>query len=71
MHGSWDRTVRTGYKVVRISMSGGRPTGVVQDFMTGFVIDDQSVWARPMGVAVAKEGAPAGDGRRLRQPMAG
>lgn len=57
MHGSWDRTTRVGYKVVRLRFQAGRPTGVVQDFMTGFVIDDHSVWGRPVGVAVARDGA--------------
>lgn len=57
MHGSWDRTVRSGYKVVRMRMQNGQPTGVVEDFLTGFVIDDTSVWGRPVGVAVAKDGA--------------
>jgi glucose/arabinose dehydrogenase len=57
MHGSWDRTVRNGYKVVRLRMRNGTPTGVVEDFMTGFVIDDHEVWGRPVGVAVAKDGS--------------
>jgi glucose/arabinose dehydrogenase len=57
MHGSWDRTVRDGYKVVRLRFSGARPTGVVEDFLTGFVIDDHAVWGRPVGVAVAGDGA--------------
>jgi hypothetical protein len=57
LHGSWNRSSRTGYKVVRIPMEGGRPTGEYQDFMTGFVADAGSVWGRPVGVAVASDGA--------------
>ena len=57
MHGSWDRTVRNGYKVVRLRMRNGTPTGEVQDFMTGFVVDDHAVWGRPVGVAVAQDGS--------------
>jgi hypothetical protein len=57
MHGSWDRTVRSGYKVVRLRMHNGTPTGVVEDFVTGFVVDDHNVWGRPTGVAVAKDGS--------------
>ncbi len=56
-HGSWNRSTRTGYKVVRIRLKGGVPTGEYQDFVTGFVIDDSRVWGRPVGVAVAHDGA--------------
>lgn len=43
MRGSWNREVRTGYKVIRALMEDGRPTGVYEDFMTGFVVDEASV----------------------------
>ena len=33
------------------------PTGTYEDFLTGFVVDDRGVWGRPVGVAVAKDGA--------------
>jgi glucose/arabinose dehydrogenase len=56
-HGSWNRTSRTGYKVVRARLNRGVPTGEYDDFLTGFVIDDRSVWGRPVGVAVARDGA--------------
>jgi glucose/arabinose dehydrogenase len=56
-HGSWNRTVRTGYKVVRVRVSHGVPTGEYDDFLTGFVVNDESVWGRPVGVAVAHDGA--------------
>lgn len=57
LHGSWNRGVRTGYKVVRLKFEDGRPTGAYEDFMTGFVVSDARVWGRPVGVAVAKDGA--------------
>jgi glucose/arabinose dehydrogenase len=56
-HGSWNRAKRTGYKVVRLMMKDGRATGVYQDFLVGFVAADGGVWGRPVGVAVAKDGA--------------
>jgi glucose/arabinose dehydrogenase len=56
-HGSWNRTSRTGYKVVRIRLDHGVPTGEYDDFLTGFVVDGRSVWGRPVGVAVARDGA--------------
>jgi glucose/arabinose dehydrogenase len=57
LHGSWNRTTRTGYKVIRIRLDHGVPTGEYDDFMTGFVVDDYSVWGRPVGVTVAHDGA--------------
>jgi glucose/arabinose dehydrogenase len=56
-HGSWNRSKRTGYKVVRIRLKDGIPTGAYEDFVTGFVINDSEVWGRPVGVAVARDGA--------------
>ncbi len=57
LHGSWNRGKRTGYKVVRVKLQNGRPTGEYEDFLTGFVVDDHGVWGRPVGVAVAHDGA--------------
>jgi glucose/arabinose dehydrogenase len=57
MHGSWNRSHRTGYKVVRVRLKAGAPTGEYEDFLTGFVVDDDHVWGRPVGVAVAQDGA--------------
>jgi glucose/arabinose dehydrogenase len=56
-HGSWNRAKRTGYKVIRIRMKDGVPTGEYEDFMTGFVVNDSDVWGRPVGVTVARDGA--------------
>jgi glucose/arabinose dehydrogenase len=57
LHGSWNRARRTGYKVIRIRLRNGVPDGSYQDFLTGFVISDEAVWGRPVGVAVAQDGA--------------
>jgi glucose/arabinose dehydrogenase len=56
-HGSWNRTGRTGSKVIRIHLQDGQPVGGYEDFMTGFVIDDGHVWGRPVGVTVAPDGS--------------
>jgi glucose/arabinose dehydrogenase/cytochrome c2 len=56
-HGSWNRARRTGYKVVRVPLHQGIPTGEYEDFLTGFVADADSVWGRPVGIAVARDGA--------------
>ena len=57
LHGSWNRGIRTGYKVVRVMMKNGVPTGQYQDFMTGMVLSDRDVWGRPAAVEVAADGA--------------
>jgi glucose/arabinose dehydrogenase len=56
-HGSWNRKLRTGYKVVRIPVKDGKATGEYEDFLIGFVNPDGGVWGRPVGVTVAKDGA--------------
>jgi glucose/arabinose dehydrogenase len=56
-HGSWNRSKRTGYKVIRVRLKDGVPSGEYEDFVTGFVVNDSDVWGRPVGVAVARDGA--------------
>jgi glucose/arabinose dehydrogenase len=55
-HGSWNRTEPTGYKVVRIPMRDGQPTGEVQDFITGWLQGGDD-WGRPVDVRVAPDGS--------------
>jgi glucose/arabinose dehydrogenase len=45
-----------GYKVIRVRMKEGQPTGEYEDFVTGFVVNDDSVWGRLAGVAVTRDG---------------
>ncbi len=56
-HGSWNRSVRAGYEVVRIPLQNGRAAGIFEDFLTGFVTSDGRVWGRPVGVTVAQDGS--------------
>ena len=56
-HGSWNRSKRTGYKIIRVIVKDGVPTGEYEDFATGFVINDSEVWGRPVGVTVDNSGA--------------
>jgi glucose/arabinose dehydrogenase len=58
-HGSWNRTKRTGYKIVRVPFdhSSGKALGEYEDFVTGFVTPRGDVWGRPVGVTVAKDGS--------------
>jgi glucose/arabinose dehydrogenase len=58
-HGSWNRTRRTGYEVVRIRFKDGKPVGGYDDFLTGFMIDPakSEVWGRPVGLLELPDGS--------------
>ena len=57
-HGSWNRSVRAGYEVIRIRLhQRGKATGEYEEFLTGFAIDNKRVWGRPAGVAVGADGS--------------
>jgi glucose/arabinose dehydrogenase/cytochrome c2 len=56
-HGSWNRSLRTGYKLVRVRMKNNLPTGDYEDFLTGFVVDNESVWGRPVATTELADGS--------------
>lgn len=56
-HGSWNRSNRTGYEVIRVPVERGKATGAYEDFVTGFATPDGQVWGRPVGVTVASDGS--------------
>ncbi len=56
-HGSWNRSVRTGYEVVFVPMKNSKATGAYEDFLTGFLTPSGDCWGRPVGVAVAPDGS--------------
>jgi glucose/arabinose dehydrogenase len=56
-HGSWDRPQLNGYKVVFVPFNNGKPNGMAQDVVTGFVNADDEAHGRPVGLAVDKFGA--------------
>ena len=57
-HGSWNRSTRAGYEVIRVPMHQSRhANGEYEDFLTGFVLDSGEVWGRPVGVTVAPDGS--------------
>ena len=57
-HGSWNRAPRAGYEVIRVPLhQTGHANGQYEDFLTGFVVDDESVWGRPVGVTTAPDGS--------------
>ncbi|MBI1911365.1 MAG: sorbosone dehydrogenase family protein [Deltaproteobacteria bacterium] len=55
-HGSWNRTIPTGYKLVGIPFKNGKPSGEVVDIITGWM-KDGDVWGRPVAPLVGKDGA--------------
>jgi len=57
-HGSWNKSIRTGYEVIRVPRhQTERASGEYEDFLTGFVVDNGHVWGRPVGVTVAPDGS--------------
>jgi glucose/arabinose dehydrogenase len=57
LHGSWNRSLRTGYKLVRVRMKNNVATGEYDDFLTGFIVDDRSVWGRPVATTELADGS--------------
>lgn len=57
-HGSWNRSVPTGYKIVRLPLDGSKLQGPVEDFATGWLNKDKNTaTGRPVGLAVGPDGA--------------
>ena len=59
-HGSWNRKELSGYKVVFIPFKNGKPSGLPEDFLTGFIVEkstDSEVNGRPVGLALLADGS--------------
>lgn len=56
-HGSWNRKPRSGYRVIFVPFSGGRPSGDPVEVLTGFVKDNGDAMGRPVGVVIDNRGA--------------
>ena len=58
-HGSWNRSVLSGYKVLFVPFKNGRPSGEPQDFLTGFIADESKseVYGRPVDVTIMNDGS--------------
>src|ERR1044072_8709656 len=67
-HGSWNRKPFSGYRVIFVPFSGGRPNGKPEEFLTGFVDGEGNALGRPVGVAVDGRGRllVADDGGKTR-----
>jgi glucose/arabinose dehydrogenase len=56
-HGSWNRKPVSGYKVVFVPFTAGKPSGKAQDFLTGFLDAKGQALGRPVGVIPDRKGA--------------
>jgi glucose/arabinose dehydrogenase len=58
-HGSWNRSRFSGYKVAFVPFRNGRPSGPMEDFLTGFIASEErsEVYGRPVGVALLRDGS--------------
>jgi glucose/arabinose dehydrogenase len=56
LHGSWNRSVPTGYMVVRIPIEGGE-AGSVQEFATGWLEENGQSWGRPVDLVAGMDGS--------------
>jgi glucose/arabinose dehydrogenase len=56
-HGSWDRPVLNGYKVVFVPFDNGRPSGPAEDVVTGFLVNGDQARGRPVALAIDGQGA--------------
>jgi glucose/arabinose dehydrogenase len=56
-HGSWNRSVPAGYRVIFVPFASGRPSGMPEEILTGFLDKQGNAQGRPVGVAVDREGA--------------
>jgi glucose/arabinose dehydrogenase len=56
-HGSWNRRPFSGYRVVFVPFTGGRPSGEPIDVLTGFIGPHNRAMGRPVGVQIARDGA--------------
>ncbi|TCS36568.1 glucose/arabinose dehydrogenase [Paucimonas lemoignei] len=57
LHGSWNRKPHSGYKVIFVPFANGKPSGMPEDILTGFVNRNGDALGRPVGVAVDRAGA--------------
>jgi glucose/arabinose dehydrogenase len=58
LHGSWNRSDPSGYKVVRVPMNavGSSKNHGYQDFIWGWKPVNGNVWGRPVSIAFLKDG---------------
>jgi glucose/arabinose dehydrogenase len=55
-HGSWNRKPHSGYKVIFVPFSAGKPSGKPVEVLTGFLNDKEQAMGRPVGVVIDQQG---------------
>jgi len=55
-HGSWNRKPHSGYKVIFVPFSAGKPSGPPVDVLTGFLSKEEKAMGRPVGVVIDQQG---------------
>ena len=55
-HGSWNRKPHSGYKVIFVPFSSGKPSGPPVDVLTGFLNNEEKAMGRPVGVVIDRQG---------------
>ncbi len=56
-HGSWDRSIPTGYSLIRVPFEDGYPSGPALGFVQGWLRPDTRRWGRPVDIVVAPDGS--------------
>jgi glucose/arabinose dehydrogenase len=61
LHGSWNRSKANGYKIAFVPFQNGKPSGPIEEFLSGWLVTDGpgpiTTWGRPVGVTVAADGS--------------
>lgn len=56
-HGSWNRSILSGYRVIFVPFESGKPSGPARDILTGFLSEDETLaYGRPVGVTIGADG---------------
>ena len=55
-HGSWNRSVPTGYKLIRIPFVNGEPSRTGKEFLSGWLVDGKA-WGRPVAPLAGPDGS--------------
>ncbi|SFK85412.1 hypothetical protein SAMN04488004_10346 [Loktanella salsilacus] len=56
-HGSWNRSTLSGYRLIHVPFTDGKPSGPPRDILAGFLAPDEKVsYGRPVGVTVGADG---------------
>lgn len=56
-HGSWNRSILSGYKLIFVPFQNGKPSGPPREILSGFLSEDEKIaYGRPVGVVIGPDG---------------